>query len=117
MRAKATKAVAAQNMARRAERLLAGVAGAFGQHVVELPVRLSVYLVEHQAAHVESVLGTDLGTKHLVKAAVAVVDDALTSVDEAFVPHLLECFVDGVDDLFVESECEIAPVGASTERA
>ena len=58
------------------QRLLTGIAGAFGQHVIELAVGLGVYLVKHQAGHVQTMLGAGLRRKHLVVAVVAVVDDA-----------------------------------------
>ena len=72
------------------KRLLTGIAGAFCQHIVELPVRLRVYLVEHQAAHVESVFGSDLGTEHLIKTAVAVVHDSLSGTHDFAAPHEAE---------------------------
>ena len=59
------------------QRLFAGVAGALGQHIIELAVGLSVKLVEHKAGHVQAVLGGDFRRKHLVEARVAVIHDAL----------------------------------------
>ena len=58
------------------QRLFPGVAGAFGEHVVELSVGLCVQLVEHEAADVQAVLGGNLGGKHLIEPGVAVIHDA-----------------------------------------
>ena len=46
-----------------------GIAGAFGHNIKQLPVRLRVQLIEHNAVSVESVLVADIGRKHLVDTA------------------------------------------------
>ena len=55
--------------------LLTGIAGAFGEDIVQLSVRLGVYLIKHQARYVQTVFGTCFCGKHLVKPGIAVVDN------------------------------------------
>ena len=59
------------------ERLLPGIAGAFGQDIIELAVRLGVDFVKDQARHIESVFGPGFRRQHLVEPGVAIIDDAL----------------------------------------
>ena len=59
------------------ERLFPGIAGAFGQDIIELAVRLGVDFVKDQARHIEAVLGPGFCRQHLVKTGITVIDDAL----------------------------------------
>ena len=59
------------------ERLLPCITGAFGQDIVELPVRLGVDFIKDQAGHIEPVLGSCFCRQHLVEPGVAVIDDSL----------------------------------------
>lgn len=59
------------------EWLLPGIAGAFGQDIIELAVRLGVDFVKDQARHIESVFGPGFRRQHLVEPGVAIIDDAL----------------------------------------
>ena len=59
------------------EWLLPGIAGALGQDIIELAVRLGVDFVKDQARHIESVFGPGFRRQHLVEPGVAIIDDAL----------------------------------------
>ena len=59
-------------------RLLPGITGAFGQHIVELSVRLGVDFVKYKTRNIQSMLGSCFSRKHLVKPGIAVVNDPLS---------------------------------------
>ena len=59
------------------QRLFTGIAGAFGQDIVELSVGLGMDFVQNEAGHIQAVFRANLCGKHLIKPCVAVVDDAL----------------------------------------
>ncbi len=49
------------------ERLLPCITRAFGQDIVEFPVRLGVDFIKDQAGHIESVLGSCFRRQHLIE--------------------------------------------------
>ena len=59
------------------QRLFSGIAGTFGQNIVELSVWLGMYLIQNQTTHIQTVLGANLSGKHLVETCIGVIDDSL----------------------------------------
>ena len=52
------------------QRLLSGITGALGQNILQLPVRLGMYLVQDESRNVQAVFGADLGRENLVESSV-----------------------------------------------
>ena len=59
------------------QRLHTSVAGALGHNIKELPVGLSVQLIEHDTVDVEAMLGVGLCRQHLIEAVRRRIDDPL----------------------------------------
>ena len=58
------------------QRLFTGIAGAFGQDIIQLAVWLGMDFIQNKAGHIQAVFRAYLCGKHLIKPGVAVVDDA-----------------------------------------
>lgn len=67
------------------EWLLPCITGAFGQDIVELPVRLGVDFIKNQAGHIESVLAPCFCRQHLI-------DSGVTSGQGAFKKQLIPIY-------------------------
>ena len=59
------------------QRLLTGIAGAFGHNVIEFPVRLGMDLIKDETGNIQAMLGASLSGQHLIKPGVPVIDDPL----------------------------------------
>ena len=59
------------------QRLLTGIAGAFGHNVIEFPVRLGMDFIKDETGNIQSVFRTCLSGKHLIEPGIPVIDDPL----------------------------------------
>ena len=61
------------------QRVFPGVRGTFGQHIVQIAVRLIMDFVKNEAGNIQAVLIVRICRQHLIESGVAVVHDAFSS--------------------------------------
>ena len=98
----------------KVQRLHAGIAGALGHNIKELPVGLGVQLIEDDAMNIEAVLGIGLRRQHLIKAVRRRIDDPLLGGQNLHPlgkrrthPHHIRCHIKNDGGLLAVSSAAI----------